>query len=427
MGVQPLGQLLNGLRQARLFDAVPELFRVDIFICLGNILRHGHVQNGEFLKYGAEQPVVFPAVKVPYIHAVQQHPPLGGVEQAAQKLYKGGLARAVQSHDGQLFSGANRQVKVVDGILLRAGVAEGHMLQLQFVGIRLGNRRPTLEPERLRIFQKFPHLRKVKAFLMQLLRRLQNAHDPCGEGGHRSKIQDKLRHTQRIPKRQMEEVRVGNAVPRHGEQRFGDIRQQLDLLAAKPEVQIYVVNAVKQFVQPVLQAENPDILRQLHGFRFFPDVGLLRVKRLFLIPVPENPVAGIPGHQKSHHAGRSNHHQQHPVQAGQDGKVHQETAHVLQQHRQGSPNVFRRFIVALHTVVRLFLELDELHVQRIGKRGHIAFSGDHADDAGAHIHPGVHGDLPQIFLQTHGQKQRQCKQSDGAQQLPHGGMALYAA
>ena len=427
MGVKAVWQLLNGLRQARLFDAVPELFRVDILSGLGDIFRHGHVQNGELLKYGAEQPVVFPAVKVPYVHAVQQHPPLGGIEQAAQKLYKGGLARAIQSHDGQLFSGANRQVKIVDGILLGAGVAEGHMLQLQFVGIRLGNRRPTLEPERLRIFQKFPHLRKVEAFLMQLLRRLQNAHDPCGEGGHRGKIQDKLRHAERIPKRQMKKVRIGNAVSCHGEQRFGDIRQQLDLLAAKPEVQIRVVNAVKQLVQPVLQTENPDILRQLHGFRFFPDVGLLCVKRFLVVPVPENPVAGIPGHQKSHHAGRSNHHQQHPVQAGQDGKVHQKTAHVLQQSGQGLPDVFRRFPVALCAFVRLFLELDELHIQRIGKRGHVAFSADHADDAGTHVHTGEHGDLSEILPQTHGQKQRQCKKPDGTQQLPHGGMALYAA
>ena len=54
MGVQPLGQLLNGLRQARLFDAVPKLFRVDILSGLGDIFRHGHVQNGELLKYGAE-------------------------------------------------------------------------------------------------------------------------------------------------------------------------------------------------------------------------------------------------------------------------------------------------------------------------------------------------------------------------------------
>ena len=262
---------------------------------------------------------------------------------------------------------------------------------------------------------------------MQLLRRLQNAHDPCGEGGHRGKIQDKLRHAERIPKRQMKKVRIGNAVPRHGEQRFGDIRQQLDLLAAKPEVQICVVNAVKQLVQPVLQTENPDILRQLHGFRFFPDVGLLRVKRLFLIPVPENPVAGIPGHQKSHHAGRGDHHQQHPVQAGQDGKVHQKTAHVLQQSGQGLPDVFRRFPVALCAFVRLFLELDELHIQRIGEGGHVAFSADHTHDAGTHIHTGVHVDLSEILPQPHGQKQRQREQSDGAQQLAHGGMALYAA
>ena len=225
----------------------------------------------------------------------------------------------------------------------------------------------------------------------------------------------------------MEKVGIGDAVPRHGEQRFGDIRQQLDLLAAKPEVQIRVVNAVKQLVQPVLQAENPDILCQLHGFCLFPDVVLLRVKRFFLVPVLKHPVAGIPGHQKARHAGCGDHHQQHPVQAGQNGEVHQKAAHVLQQSGQGLPDAFRRFTVALCAFVRLFLELDELHIQRIGKRGHVAFSADHADDAGTHVHTGVHGDLPEILPQTHGQKQRQREQSDGAQQLAHRGMALHAA
>ena len=427
MGVQPFGQLLNGLRQARLFDAVPKLLGVNVLIGLGDVFRHGYVQNGKFLEYGAEQPIVFPAVKVPYVHAVQQHPPLGGVEQTAQQLYKGGLARAVQSHDGQLFPGAHRQVKIVDGILLRPGVAEGHMLQLQLAGIRLGNGHAALKPEGFRVVQKFPHLRNVKAFLVQLLRRLQNAHDPGGEGGHRGKIQDKFRHAQRIPERHVEQVSIGDAVPRHGKQRFGNIRQQPNLLTAQQKIQIHVLDAIHQLVQPALQAEDPDILCQLHGLRLIANVPRLRVISFFLVPVSEFPVVGMAGQQEAGHAGDNDHPHQHPVQAGQDGEVHQKAAHILHQLCQGLPNQFRRLIVALGRLMRLFPKLDKLCLQRIGEGGHVALSADHAHNIGAHVHPWEQGDLLKIRLETHGQEQCQGKQPDGAQQLAHGGMALHAA
>ena len=193
------------------------------------------------------------------------------------------------------------------------------MLQFQFVGIRLGDRCAALKPEGLRVVQKFPHLGNVKAFLVQLLRRLQNAHDPSGEGGHRSKIQDKFRHAQGIPERHMEQIGIGDAVSRHGEQRFGNIRQQLNLLAAQQKIQIHIVDAIQQLVQPALQAENPDILCQLHRLRLSADIRFFRVIGFFLFPVPERPVIGIAGNQESNHAGGNNHSQQHPVQVGQDG------------------------------------------------------------------------------------------------------------
>ena len=77
--------------------------------------------------------------------------------------------------------------------------------------------------------------------------------------------------------------------------------------------------------------------------------------------------------------------------------------------------------------MRLFPKLDELGLQRIGEGGHIALSADHAHNVGAHVHPGKQGDLLKIILQAHDQKQCQGKQSDGTQQLAHGGVALHAA
>ena len=301
------------------------------------------------------------------------------------------------------------------------------MLQLQLAGVRLGNGHAALKPEGFRVVQKFPHLRNVKAFLVQLLRRLQNAHDPGGEGGHRGKIQDKFRHAQRIPERHVEQVSIGDAVPRHGKQRFGNIRQQPNLLAAQQKIQIHVLDAIHQLVQPALQAEDPDILCQLHGLRLIANVPRLRVISFFLVPMPERPVVGMAGQQEAGHAGDNDHPQQRPVQAGQDGEVHQKTAHILHQLCQGLPNQFRRLIVALGRLMRLFPKLDKLCLQRIGEGGHVALSADHAHNIGAHVHPREQGDLLEILLESHGQEQRQGKQPNGAKQLAHGGVALHAA
>ena len=96
---------------------------------MGDILRDGHIENGELLEYGGKEAVVFLPVELPHIDAVEQNPALGGVQQAAQQLDQGGLARAVEAHNGQLFPGADGQIQMAEGVGLRAVVAEGDVLQ----------------------------------------------------------------------------------------------------------------------------------------------------------------------------------------------------------------------------------------------------------------------------------------------------------
>ena len=172
VGVKPVGQLVDRFCKPRLFDAIPNSVIVDILSRLSNIFGNRHIQNGKLLKDRAEKSIVFPAVKLPDIFPVQEHPAPGRIKQAAEELDQRGFAGAVQADDGQLFTGTHRQIQIADGIFSRAGVTEGHIFQLQFIGLRLWERGPALESEGLRIFQKFPNAGDVQALLMELGRLL---------------------------------------------------------------------------------------------------------------------------------------------------------------------------------------------------------------------------------------------------------------
>ena len=76
-------------------QTVPDLPFVDALDPLGNIFCNGHIQNGKFLIHGTEQAVVFSAVELTYVDAVQGHTSLVGIVEAAQELDQGGLARSV--------------------------------------------------------------------------------------------------------------------------------------------------------------------------------------------------------------------------------------------------------------------------------------------------------------------------------------------
>ena len=89
---------------------------------------HRDVQHGEILKDSRQEAVVFLPVPLANVCTVEEHPPLVRVVEAAQEFHHRGFARAVEAHNGQLFSGMNGQVEIVQGVLRSAGIAEGYVL-----------------------------------------------------------------------------------------------------------------------------------------------------------------------------------------------------------------------------------------------------------------------------------------------------------
>ena len=169
MGMDSLGQRPHRLRQPRLLQASPYAALVDAVHPLGHVFRHAGLQQGKLLKHSGEQPVIVPAVQLPDVPAVEQHPSPRGVQETAHQLDQGGFSRAVQAHNGQLFPRADGQGKIAQGVLFRAGIAEGHILQANLIvpaGFR-PHRLAALQAEGFGPLQEFPQAGKIEAFPVQ--------------------------------------------------------------------------------------------------------------------------------------------------------------------------------------------------------------------------------------------------------------------
>ena len=109
VGVNPLGQCLDGFGEPGLFQTVPNPFRIDILWLLGHIFGHRSGKQGIFLEYRAEQSIIAVPVKGFNIGTVQKNRSFRGVEQAAQELHQGRFARTVQAHNGEFLPRVHRQ------------------------------------------------------------------------------------------------------------------------------------------------------------------------------------------------------------------------------------------------------------------------------------------------------------------------------
>ena len=106
------------------------------------------------------------------------------------------------------------QIDVPEGVLLRLGVPEGHVLQLDFAGGGQvpGQRFSVLKPEQLRVLQIFPHRGDIQALPVELVEHVQNAGDPLGKAAGGSKVEQKFRRAHAGGQGEPQEVGVGDAV-----------------------------------------------------------------------------------------------------------------------------------------------------------------------------------------------------------------------
>ena len=166
---------------------------------------------------------------------------------------------------------------------------------------------------------------------------------------------------------------------------------------------------LQKLIEPVLQAENANILCKDGGLRLSQNVAFLCVVDHLIFTMSVHPVAGTLGNKETRQASQYHNENQRCAQMGKDRQVHKKPAHIFQQVRKPLPNVFGRGAVVGAVVVRLFPQLDIRCVNGIHERGGVRLFRDHSDDRRPHIDLRMGRAGREIFLKPKRYEQRRRK------------------
>ena len=133
-GIQPPGHGGKPLAKAR---AQQRAFRrgTVVFHARAHILPQREGEQPEILEYHGEERLIFLIAVFADVDAVERDCALGGVVQAAEQLDHGGFAAAIPAHHGHALAHAQREVQILQRVVLRAGIAEGYVVKgdLEFI------------------------------------------------------------------------------------------------------------------------------------------------------------------------------------------------------------------------------------------------------------------------------------------------------
>ena len=421
MGVLPLGQGADLVRHPRPLQAVPHTLPVHV-PALGHVFRHRAGQRGELLEHGGEQLVVVPAVILPDVLPVQQHQALRGVQQAAHELDEGGLARAVFAHHRQLLPGADGQADVGEGVRLCAGVAVGHVPQLdgvQVAGLD-GQGCAVLKAEGLRRGHKLPQGGQVQALAVEGAQVGEDARHPLGEAAHGGEVQHELGGGQLPPEGQGDEPAVGRAVAQQGQGHVQQVGPQIAPLGFDAEVLEHLGIFVVELEQPGSQAENAHVLGQLGALALVHDAVGHAAQPALLLPVAVAPGAdALPG-EVARRGQRSGEQGDGRPRLGEQQQVDGEAHQVGGQAGQGVPHSLPRVVVGGVGPAGLCQALEVVRVLDVGVGGatfqKVLLDGQHP----AHADPAEEGVGVQIRLKGVDAHQPQGELGDQDGQLPGG-------
>ena len=292
-------------------------------------------------------------------------------------------------------------------------------MQPQLISVLAGDRDllAALKPERLLEVEVLAHAGEVEALAVQRHALVEDAGDPVGETADSGEVKQELRGGKTTFQRHVDEVEVGDAVARNAEQHVHRVAQQLDFGIAVDKGLLELEHAVIDALQPRLQAEDADVLGQLHRLGFVLEIPQLVEKFGLLVAVLVAPLVGALGHQEADQGGRQHHRQQHRVEVLHQQQVEDKARDVCQEVCQRRPDVLARHAVLLHRTVGLVAQVQHSGVQRVGEGGGVGLVADLVKKSGAHLDAPEDGILVDIGLQPQHQKQRQRKDADGAEQL----------
>ena len=370
-GGHPLGQGHDLFRQTGLVQAGHDPAGVNALHPLGHVFRHAGLQHGEVLKHGGEQRIIGPAVIAADVLPVEENPALGGVQKAADQPHQGGLAGAVEAHNGQLFPGVDGQIDMAEGVRVRLGVPEGHVLQADLAGGGQvpGQRFSVLKPEGLRVVQKFPHHGDVQALPVELVEHVQNAGDPLGEAAGGGEVEQEFRGAHAAGQGEPQEVGVGRAVADQGQQQVGQVDPQVHRLPPAEKGAVQGHGLAPHLIHPWPQAEHADVLGVGAAGGGLADIAHLLDGLGRLLTVPVAPPADLLVHKIPRCGGDGDDAEQKRMQAGENGQIDGKAQQVGEDSRPGGPDVLCGVVIAAAGIHGLVLQFGEPGVHQVGVGG----------------------------------------------------------
>ena len=316
---------------------------------------------------------------------------------------------------------------MAEGVLLRAGVAEGHVPELQGVAPRRVPRYVwcLLEAEGLFLLQELPGLGEVQGLLAEDGEVGEDAVDPPGKAADGGEVEQEGRGAE-IPLPHLpDEPGVSRAVAGQGQKYVDEVR--LDEDAALPLVEI-VEEALRlsgDLLQPRGQAENAHVLGQLCVHHPVPGVVDALPHPVGLLPVAVAPAACPLGGEKAQDRRHQHHRHHRRVQGAQEHQPEDEGDEVLQQLHQDGPEVFGGGAVVIGGALGLLRPGEEAGVLGVGVGGAAELEVQIVVDAGAHLDAAEEGVLLEVVPAPGAEHQPSGEKADGHQQLPQGCALLH--
>ena len=323
----------------------------------------------------------------------------------------------------------HREIDAVQGVCLRAGIAEGDMIESQLVfpvrALRQGL--AALHAEGLRQLKKFADDAEIETLPPQRAELGEHAVELFGIRADGGEAQQEFARAHPAGERLAQQDVIGKAVAHGGERGVNDICPEIHPLAPLDEG----VDRAERFIvygfEPRAHAENADVLAENGALRLVGNIVHFLFERGGLVAVTVAPLVDAPVDKVLRRGRHGERGEQPRARVREQQEVHDEAQRRGEKLLLVQPDGLARAAVVAGRTAGPLLQLEDLRVlgERIGH--HAGFIMDFADDRKTHIHPREQRPMLQIVSDRRAHEQRPGKHGDRREKAGEGSSLLHAA
>ena len=323
----------------------------------------------------------------------------------------------------------HREINAVQRVLVRAGIAEGDMIepQLVFPVRTLRQGLAALHAEGLRQLEKFTQGTELEALPPQRAELGEDAVELLGIRADGGEAQQKVARAHPPGERLAQQDVIGKAVAHGGEHGVNDIRPEIHPLAPLDEG----VDRAERFIvygfEPRAHAENADVLAENGALRLARNIVHFLFERGGLVAVAVAPLVDAPVDEVLRRGRHGERGEKPYARIREQQQVHHKAQRCGEQLLLVHPERLARAAVIHGRAYGLLLQLENFRVlgERIGH--HAGLIMDLADERKAHIDSREHRRVLQIGADRRTHEQHSGEHGDRRENTRKARPVLYAA